>query len=273
MLTTSHITKSQLKYYQKLSQKKFRQAERKFLIEGVHLVEEALQSDWTVEVVLMSDEFLEKAEAERLTSSLRRDNFRAEGKRTQIIQIGERELEKLSSAVTAQGIVALVKMKEEAGNEIWKALPEKSVMVALDSVSDPGNAGTILRTCDWFGVNAVFLSKDSADLYNPKVLRSTMGALFHLPIVAEVDLHSAFQTARREGYQLIVTSVANGTALDSFTFPERSLIVFGNEARGVSGNLLREANGMVTIPRYGKAESLNVAIACGIVLSRARSGF
>ena len=264
MKSLPRITQSQCKYYQKLLQKKYRQVEQKFIIEGIHLIEEALDSDWTIEALLLSGEFQHKNAGESI-------GRRAKQRGVEMFQVDERGIQKLSDTVTAQGVVGIVKMKQKNGEQLWKALPQKSVVVALDGISDPGNVGTILRTCDWFGVHAVLLSEDSVDVFNPKVLRATMGAIFHLPIITDVALSSTITTAKQLGYMVIVTLTDSGALLDNLRFPEKSLIIFGSESHGVSQELKEHADQTVTIQRYGKAESLNVAVSCGIVLEKLRN--
>ncbi len=261
----SHISQEQLKYHRKLLQKKYRQAEHKFIIEGVHLVEEALDSDWHVEALLVDEEFLKKNTADNLILKAKKNNI-------EVFQVSEREIEKLSDAVTAQGIVGIVRMKMEMADRFWQSLQTQSVIVALDSVADPGNLGTILRTCDWFGVDGVLLSEDTVDLYNPKVLRATMGAVFHVPILTGVGLSSIVLKAQQNGFKVLVTSAKGGIALKDLCIPDKTLLIFGNESAGVSQELLNLADQTITISRVGKAESLNVAVSCGIVLQKLRNG-
>lgn len=262
MKAIKKISQSRLKSYSKLTQKKYRQSERKFLVEGVHLVEEALKSEWEVEAIIVSDHGLVKEVGELGTWEI--------GKGVSLFECPEKEFKKLTDTVTSQGIVAVVKIKEYPLEKFWTNLPERSIVVALDDVADPGNVGTIIRTCDWFGVDGVLLSNNTVDLFNPKVVRGTMGGIFHLPIIPDVDLGFMIQNARKEGFKIITAVLDGGIPLNKFSFPERSLIVFGNEAHGVSKNIEQLADASITIPKYGKAESLNVAISCGIILSAAR---
>jgi len=255
------ISLSRLKSYSKLLQKKYRQTDGKFLVEGIHLVEEALKSDWEVEAIVVSDHGLVKEIGKLESWDVRQD--------IELLECSEREFNKLTDTVTSQGIVAVVKIKYNTLEGFWEKLPERSIIVALDDVADPGNIGTILRTCDWFGVDGVVLSENSVELYNSKVIRSTMGAIFHLPVFIDVDLRSTIQDARKAGFNVITTVLDGGKPLNKFSFPERSIIVFGNETHGISKEIEQMADASITIPKYGKAESLNVAISCGIILNAA----
>ena len=142
----------------------------------------------------------------------------------------------------------------------------RSLIVALDGISDPGNLGTILRTCDWFGVDAVWLDPASVELYSPKVVRSTMGSIFHLPILPDVDLAAMLRLAKKNGSKVMVTAPKDGSPIPLPDYPERSVIVFGNEAHGVGAGIQREADQQISVPRFGSAESLNVAVACGVIV-------
>jgi RNA methyltransferase, TrmH family len=256
------LPKNLLGAYTKLTQKKYRLIEQKFIVEGVHLVEEALRSDWSIEAVIVSERGLVKeiGALERLKISHSVDWYECPGK----------DFTKLTDTVTSQGIVAIVRQKEYSAEEFWKQFPARSLLVAMDDVADPGNVGTILRTCDWFGVEGVLLSNDSVELFNAKVLRSTMGAVFHLPVFQDAQLSSMLEYARSIGFSIIATVVENGMPLDQYTFPSKSILVLGNEARGISPLVQQLADQFITIPKFGKAESLNVGIACGILLHAAR---
>jgi TrmH family RNA methyltransferase len=140
-------------------------------------------------------------------------------------------------------------------------------LVAFDGVSDPGNVGSMVRTCDWFGVNGILIGRSSVELYNPKVLRSTMGGVFHLPIADGVDLPPTLSKAKECGFKIYVTDSHGETHFDHVTYDSKSLIVFGNEAWGVSDQVRELADVRLGIRRYGAGESLNVGVACGVVLS------
>ena len=251
-----------LRAYTKLTQKKFRLIERKFIVEGVHLVEEALRSDWKVEAVIVNDRGLVKeiGALEQLKISQSIDWY----------ECPEKDFTKLTDTVASQGIVAVIQQKEYSTEKFWKLFSSKSLLVAMDDVADPGNVGAILRTCDWYGVHGVLMSNDSVELFNPKVLRSTMGAVFHLPVFQDAQLPSMLEYARSVGFSIIATAVGDGISLDRYMFPAKSILVFGNEARGVSPAVLQLADQRITIPKFGKAESLNVSVACGIILHSAR---
>lgn len=257
---TMALTRAKVQQLKSLSQKKGRTATGTFLVEGLRLVQEAAASDFVIEEVYYTNEFTDDPAGRTLVDRLG-------GKTSQIRTVTTRDLGSITDTVTAQGIVAVVRPRVFSVDELLRPTDAPSVLVALDSVADPGNLGSMVRTCDWFGVQGILLGRTSVELHNPKVVRATMGGLFHLPIVEDVDLLSAISNARQTGYQVYVTDAFGETHFDRVRFANKSIIVFGNEAWGVSDQLKRLADVRVAIRRYGAAESLNVGVACGIVLS------
>ena len=264
MKTLPHISKAQLKYYHSLALKKGRQEEGKFIIEGARLVEEALAAKHPLEAILATPAFLEKKEHAPMLQALR-------ASKDALLEISESELAKLSDTITSQGVIAIAHRQESSQDQFWKNLPERCVLVGLDGISDPGNLGSILRTCDWFGVDGVFLSWDTVELYNPKVVRSTMGAIFHLPIFSEVDLRSVIEQAKASEISVVATTLDSGSNAFDASFPSRSLILLGSEAHGIQNGLVQRADKTVTLPKFGAAESLNVAAACASLLTLLKS--
>lgn len=254
------LTKSKLKQLRELTHKKHRDEQRKFLVEGVRLVQEAANSDFKILEAFHTDDLKDHPGGKALLQSLRK-------KETPTYGISTREMEIISETVSFQGIVAVVRQKHFLPESMLKHNSSQSILVGFDSVSDPGNVGSMVRTCDWFGVDGILLGKNSVELYNSKVLRATMGGLFHLPIAEDVDLLPIISKAKSLGYSIYVTDVQGETHFDMIKFHNKSLIVFGNEAWGVSDQLRQLADYRVVIRRYGAAESLNVAVACGVVLS------
>lgn len=176
-------------------------------------------------------------------------------------------MDAVSDTVHTQGILAVLRQRHPSLDQVFQPGAAESVLTALDAVADPGNVGTIIRTCDWFGVHGVLLGRQSVDLYNPKVVRSTMGSLFHLPVIVNVDLPAALSTAREQGYRIYVADPGGETHFDRIRYDRKSVLVFGNEAWGVTDAVKGLADVRVSIRKYGAAESLNVGIACGIMLS------
>ena len=254
------LTKNKLKELRELTHKKHRDEQGKFLFEGVRLVCEAVNSDYKVLEAFYTPDITEQQGGEALIRNLKK-------KASSVYPITTREMEVLSEAVSFQGVVAVVQQKVFPVERVLQQNGSQSILVGFDGVSDPGNVGTMVRTCDWFGVDGVLLGRNSVELYNPKVLRATMGGIFHLPIAEGVDLLSVASNAKSLGYKVYVADQKGETHFDRVKYSTKSLIVFGNEAWGVSDQLKELADVRICIRRYGSAESLNVGVACGVVLS------
>jgi len=257
------VTKRHLKELRELGRKKLREAEGRFLVEGLRMVEEAAESEFEVRELLVTEAFAASTPGRDLVEKLRRKDL--------LVQtITERELETISDTVTAQGIVAVVSARRFELESLLQP-GRSSLIVGVDAVSDPGNLGSMIRTCDWFGVNGMLIGEDSVEVYNPKVLRTTMGGIFHLPVVESVDLLSAVDRMKKSGFTVYVTDAAGEAYAEDVRFADRAFVIMGNEARGVSPSLKHAADVRVAIRRYGLAESLNVGVACGVLLSVLRT--
>jgi RNA methyltransferase, TrmH family len=254
------IAKSKLKEIRELTHKKHRDEQKKFLVEGVRLLQEAVASDFKVLEVYYTSDLKQHPSGKPLLQTLQK-------KTSEVHQVSTREMEIISETVTFQGIVAVVMQKQFSADSLLQKDHAQSIIVAFDGVSDPGNAGSMVRTCDWFGVGGILLGRNSVELYNPKVVRATMGGVFHLPIAEDVDILSAISKAKTLGYKIYITDPRGETHFDRVKFERKSLVVFGNEAWGVSDQVKQLADIRLSIRRYGAADSLNVGVACGVILS------
>lgn len=254
---------AKLKELCKLKTKKERGRQGRFLIEGLRLCEEAAASSWSVETVLFATSFGEKPREKSLLK-------RMETLNAELIQAKSQDLARLSDTVTAQGIVCVVKAKERSTEDLWKkgvlAKTGRNMILALDRISDPGNVGTLIRTADAFGVSAVLVSRETVELYNPKVIRSTMGSIFHLPVFDEVDLEKAIPQLKKRKFRILGTGARRGKSLHRLRFRGRVCLLIGSEAKGLSDGLLGLCHQIIRIPTPGEAESLNVAVAAGILM-------
>jgi TrmH family RNA methyltransferase len=256
------MTNAEQKRLKALSARKGREEHRQFIIEGLRAVQEAAHADCTLLLVLHTDDFAAHADGAALLRELRKKAKRIE-------RVTPGQLESYCDTVQSQGIMAVAEDRAIEAEVIIERTPRCGLIVALDAVSDPGNLGGIIRTCDWFGVYGILLGTGCVELLNPKVVRSTMGSVFHVDVARNVDLPTTLGMARSKGFQILVTST-DGQPLTSTTFRDRTIIVLGNEAHGVSAPVKEQATDLVAIPKFGRAESLNVGIACGIVLSHLR---
>ncbi len=252
-----------IKLAQSLTRRKKREAEGLFLAEGLRLAEMAAASDWEISYGLVTPALRERGRGARLVERL--------ASRTKLYEVEERLLKKASATETPQGILLVLEERHWALSELPAA--ENPFYVLLDGLQEPGNVGTILRTADAAGADAVLLTRGSADPFGDKAVRSAMGSLFHLPICPSLTAEEVLAFARERGLRLLVTAL-DATAKMHFDtdFRGPSLVVFGNEGNGVSAELLQAAE-KVYIPmaerEAGQAESLNVAASAAILLYEA----
>ena len=233
---------SQVKHIKQLKQKKYRDEYKEYVVEGVKIVEEAIEEKEDIVLIVICEELLKK--------QIDTCDYKVE-------LVNKSIFEMLSDTVTPQGILAVIKEKET--QEI-----NSNVLFALDDIQDPGNMGTIIRTLDAAGIKDLIISNESADIYNPKVTRSTMGAIYRLNVI-RTDLLSKLKEMQKDGYKIVVTSLATNKNHYDINFDEKTIIVIGNEANGVSQEIMEIADVKVKIPMLGKSESLNASIATGIL--------
>lgn len=255
------IGKQTLSGIKKLHQKKFREETGLFIIEGWKSVEEALNARVTLVTVLYDAQSVSDS---RVLTGLR-------SAAQEIHSVTAKEIDSVSDTATSQGIVAVAKMFRSPARIDETERKAEGVIVALDAMNDPGNLGTIIRTCDWFGADALLIGKRSVDMYNPKVVRATMGSLFHLPISDNVDLAAEIGRFRASGWTIYAAEIDKSDDIDTVSFSKASLIIIGSESHGISKELSEKVDRRIRIPQYGKAESLNAAIACGVILSKVRN--
>ena len=237
-----HLSKAQIKWVRSLQQKKNRDAEGVFVAEGWKCVNDLREA---FELVLL-------VTPDNATST---------------------EIEQMSNLRTPQGVIGVFKRRgEEARSEEARG---EDLVVALDGVQDPGNLGTIIRTCDWFGVHDILCSHDTADCYNPKVVQATMGALARVR-VHYVDLEKHLQEMREKSMPIYGTLLEGGNMYKEGAIPDktRGVIIMGNEGNGISPAIREKITHPIRIPSYPAdaetSESLNVGIATAIVLAEFR---
>ncbi len=253
------ISREALKRLRKLRQKKYREQEGRFLVEGTNLVVEALRSECEAETLFLTESFL-KNQAFREISRL------AEKRDVPIQRLSAKDFEMLSETRAPQGVALLLKMPVR--DFFSEELDNWNCAVVLDGVQDPGNVGTIIRTADWYGCSAVLLGEGCAELTNSKVLRATAGSAFHLPIFENVPLGPALARLKRAGFKLFAAEKQGALPHVQVKFTGRAALVVGNERRGISPKAKSAEPTTVWIPGRGRAESLNAAVAAGVLLDR-----
>ena len=236
------LSKNHIKLITSLSQKKYRQKHQLFIVEGVKVVQEFLSSSYELEILFSTE-----------------NDFSFTNK---FIKVSDQELKKISGLKNPNKVLAIFKIPNQI-NPIMGGL-----ILALDSINDPGNLGTIIRLCDWFGIEQLVCSNETVDCFNSKVVQASMGSLTRVA-VSYLDLKKYLQNAS------VPIFVADMDGLDVYKtkLPDSAVLVLGNEANGISDEIKQLVTTKITIPRYGafqQTESLNVATASAILLSEFR---
>ncbi len=247
------LTANQIKQFASLKQKKYRLEHSRYLIEGFHLIEECLKSGHELEYIILREGADLQGHAEILKMISQN--------KTIVEPLPVKQFNKLIETESSQGIVGVVKRPVYGS-----AKPGGNIIIALDKVSDPGNLGTIIRTAYWFGVKDILLSEDCADPYNPKVIRSTQGGIFHVNLFEDTELASEFKKLKQDNYKIYLFALESEKFLEQISGNNKSVLVFGSESRGISNDLLNEGFETVKIKGNSDSESLNVAISAGIAL-------
>ena len=235
------VSKNQIKLITSLQQKKYRNQEQLFIAEGIKVVQELLNSNFELQ-----DLFTTKKDF--LTVS-----------KNKVHAISEAELKKISALTTPNTCLAVFKIPKA------KEIIEKGLIVALDDVRDPGNLGTIIRLCDWFGIETLFCSEESVDVYNPKVVQATMGSISRVNVV-----YGNLEVFLSQTKLPVFGTFMDGKNIYQEKLPKKGIIIMGNEANGISSAVEKLVSERIAIPRFGNlqvTESLNVATATAIILS------
>lgn len=250
-----------VRYLKRLSSRKFRDQEGKFVIEGVRFLEEALDAAWPLDAVLFSPRLELTERGHRLLNRLDLLGL-------PLLQVTDGLMRELADTETPQGVLAMARCREDP--RLMVPEPTRANLALLvDGLQDPGNLGTIIRTADAAGAGSMVLLKGTVDLYNPKVLRATMGSLFHLPVLRAADRKGVISTFKAAGYALAVGDPAGDKDPGGVDFTGPTLLVIGSEAKGAGPDLVQQARWRVRIPMPGRAESLNAAVAAGILMYEA----
>ena len=242
-----------IKHIKKLSEKKYRDQNNCYIIEGIKLVEEAIQEEAQIEKIVICEESTKTAEISK--------NLMYEIAKYDCIYVSDKIFKTLTQVMNPQGILAVVKKNKERPTIKY----DEDIIVALDDIQDPGNLGTILRTVDSIGLKQLIVSKGTADVYNPKVVRSSMGAIFRVEVIEVENLKETIESMKRNNFELVVTSLQTESSIYDVEY-KKKIIVIGNEANGVSQEIQDMADKKIKIPMLGKTESLNASVATAIIL-------
>ena len=237
------------KNIKKLKEKRYRIRENKFLLEGFRIIEEAIKAKADIEYILINKEIESKI-----------DNLETYKEYSKVVFLSRNLFIQMSDTESSQGIMAVVKNKERDKNI------EGSFFVVCDKVQDPGNLGTIIRTSHAAGVEGIILTKGTADIYNEKTIRSTMGSIFYIPIYYDDENFSIIKALKEKGVSLVATSLEESRNFFEEDLKGKIMLAVGNEGNGISEEVFSLSEKKVKIPMPGEAESLNVAVATSIIL-------
>lgn len=233
----------------KLRLKKYRKEQRLYLLEGRRLVTDALKLNAPIKTLLVLNSAIDSF-SQAVSDAQKVD--------AEIISVSQNIIDALSETMSPEGIIAIAQMQE---------LPVKTggPLIALDCIQDPGNLGTIIRTCDAAGIGGILLNEGCAELYNPKVVRSAMGSIFNVPIKTCTDFSIELKQLKKDGY-LIAAAALGGSPFYQTRLPQRTVLIIGNEGNGISREIISMADTVVTLPMRGGAQSLNASVAAGIMI-------
>jgi TrmH family RNA methyltransferase len=243
------LPKARIKFIKSLQLKKYRKQEQCFVVEGGKSVQEVLKSDFKIEQLFVTEEF------HQVNSKALKANV------GETIIVKPTELAGLGEYSTNDAALAIVKMKP---NQPPAAMKD-TFSLMLDDIRDPGNLGTIIRTADWYGIKNIIASEETADVYNGKVIQSSMGSFLRVDI-----FYTTLETYLAKSTVPVFGTFLDGENAHAINFGTEGIIVIGNEANGISKEVERFVTRRITIPRFGQAESLNAAIATAVVCDNIR---
>lgn len=242
-----------IKHIRKLKDKKYRDESNEYLVEGVKLVEEAVKENAKIKQIIVCEDTTRTYEIPT--------HIMLEIAKYECISVSDKIFNIITQVTNPQGIMAIIEKNAQDAQIDYS----QDIIVVLDDVQDPGNLGTILRTVDSIGLNQIIVSKGTADAFNSKVVRSTMGAIFRIKIIEVENLAQAIKEMRKHHFKLMVTSLQTKNSIYDIDF-NKKIIVIGNEANGVSKEIQDMADEKAKIPMLGRTESLNASVAAGVVM-------
>lgn len=265
-----------IKYIRSLLEKgSIRKKNHSFVVEGIKLVDEALEYGGVLDIIVSESLYEEIVSGDLSRNALLSDNGKHIIKQvkqgTSLTVVSDAVFKSVSETITPQGVIAVVDMPESGlleGDYLKKAYEKsgKIKLLVLEDTADPGNLGTIMRTAEAAGVTGVIMGKGTVDIFNPKVVRSTMGSIFRLPFSYVDDLKAVILGLKRDGISFYATHLKGKESYRDISYSDKAGILIGNEARGLSDEIANLADTYVIIPMQGKVESLNAAVAAALMM-------
>lgn len=242
-----------IKHIKKMKDKKYRDESNEYIVEGVKLIEEAVQEKAKIKKIIVCEDTTRTYEIPT--------QVMLEIAKYECVYVTDKIFSSITQVTNPQGVMAII----EKNSENQQIDYSQDIIVALDNVQDPGNLGTILRTVDSIGLKQLIVSKDTVDAFNSKVVRSTMGAIFRVKIIEVENLAQSIKEMRKHHFKLMVTSLQTENSIYDIEF-NKKIIVIGNESNGVSKEIQDMADEKAKIPMLGRTESLNASVAAGVVM-------
>lgn len=242
-----------IKNVRKLKEKKYRDLNNEYIVEGVKMIKEAILEEAKIKLIVVCEDNVNSGAIDK--------KLLYEIAKYECIYVSKKVFDLISDVQTPQGMLAVLE-KENSEDKIDFT---EDVIVVLDGIQDPGNLGTILRTIDSVGLKQVIVSKETADSYNPKVVRSTMGAIFRVKVIESNNLIETLKNMKKHKYKIMATSLETENSIYDVDY-NKKVIVIGNEANGVEKAILDYADEKIKIPMLGKTESLNASVATAVIL-------
>lgn len=242
-----------VKNIKKLKEKKYREQENKYIIEGIRLIEEAIEEKVSIDTIVICEDCIRNGELEQ--------KLLYEVAKYNCVYVAKKVFDFITDVINPQGILAVIN-KEQNSKKIDYS---EDLLVILDQVQDPGNLGTILRTVDSIGLKQIIVAPGTGDIFNPKVVRSTMGAIFRVKVIESENILDTIKQIKKNKFEVIATSLKTDESIYDVDYKNKAIVI-GNEANGVTDEVLKEADKLVKIPMLGKIESLNASVATGIIL-------
>ena len=242
-----------IKNIRKLKEKKYRDLQNEYIVEGIKLIKEAIEENAKIKLIVICAECLKEKIIDK--------NLLYEIAKYECVYVTEKVFNLISDVKAPQGILSVI----EKNNKEEQINYNEDIIIVLDGIQDPGNLGTILRTVDSANLKQIIVSSDTADCYNPKVVRSTMGAIFRVNVIETEDLIQTLKNIKKHKYDIVVTSLETENSIYDIKY-NKKVIVIGNESKGVSKEIQELADQKVKIPMLGKTESLNASVATAIIV-------
>lgn len=247
---------AEIKRIKSLYKRKYREKYKEYLVEGLRIVEHGI-ANGLIKKLFVSEFFMNSEHIELDENSIYHNTF-------EVVVVSDKLFKEISDTESPQGIIGVVHLEKKSLGDLLKQ--DISRLLVLDKVQDPGNLGTMIRTADGAGFQGVILAKGSVDHLNPKVVRSAMGSSIYFPVYVSEHILEDISTLKAHDYKVYGTDLKTDFYYDDIIYPEKTCIIIGNEAKGVSEEVLELSDERIKIPLIGKAESLNASVAGSIIM-------